>query len=214
MQVNWNRLAALSGLAVVVLVLASNLLLAPGASARGAAQDLMNVFAAGSSRVLLGAYVDALAVACFLLFAAYLLRLTQPSSGMWSFLVLGGPVLAGALELTVDALLAALTLTSRGGDHGSTVALFALLRGVSYFLGIPNAIFAGSAAMVVVQAKALPSWASWTGGAIAVASLAVGPVGMLVEGLALAGFAVFLLLLLWVAAMSVVLYRRAGMITR
>jgi hypothetical protein len=152
-----------------------------------------------------------LALLCFMVFVVYLssvLRRAEGEGGWLSTAALSGGLLTVAVNLGgIPPSLAALLIRMYEGlDPQVAAALFYVSDGAHILVWVPTTFLFAPSAIVVIHTRVLPRWLGW-----AAAVIAVGlPVNLVFAAL---GFAppVFLLLnLIWIIAVSVVLFMRAG----
>jgi hypothetical protein len=201
------RLVASIGLAFVVIVLLSNVVVLPPPPATGASAAQLADFVAGHAfRLLLAAFLDALAVTLFFVFGAGLVRGVVAGSGALGDIAMGGVLLAVALSYVLDATLVALVVVERSGEAQALPAIAAVLDGILRLFPFTIAAFLGAMATGVLINRWLPGWLGVTAAAIAVIALLVGAVAFLVEGAAGSAFLAFMLMLAWIVAVSVRLF--------
>ncbi|WP_066286666.1 DUF4386 family protein [Arthrobacter sp. B6] len=210
--------AAVAGLVFTALVVAS--FFTPDTpSTDSPAEDIAAQLAgdrtAHQVSLLLGLFADI----AFLVFLAGLwsrLRRWEGPAGMFSALVLTAGAAVAALMLVSGGLYMALLQYASGGQP-DPVALRALTVLNDWVGGaiVPASIamFLG-AAVAILTTRALPRWLGWLAAATAVLLL-ISLVGVFqtdTEGsvVDIAGFAGFLLFVIWVLATSVVLLLRPG----
>lgn len=193
-------LAPLSGLVFVVLLVAGALVinnydyLPPSEEIRAFYED-------AATRVQVGAYVIMVSAFFLMWFAGSLrssLRPAEGGAGRLSAVAFGGGMVAGALLLLAYA--AMFTAASRAGAESGIAAetatalhdLQAVVTGQA--LPIALAVTVGASAVVSLRNRVFSSWLSWVS-----AILAVGLLSPL-------GWVFLVVALLWVAAVSVILY--------
>jgi uncharacterized membrane protein required for colicin V production len=159
--------------------------------------------------VWIGQYLVVLAAFAFLFFAARLwltLRTAEGAGGWLSALALASAVLAGAFWLAGLASFNAIYTRAGKGLEPSEAATLSDL-GFAFFIRALSAalsLFLAASAIVSLRTRALPRWLGWVAGAVALV-LQVPVVTRGNRGL----FIVEALVLLWVFATGVVLFRRA-----
>ncbi|MGY1741458.1 MULTISPECIES: DUF4386 family protein [unclassified Blastococcus] len=214
----WDLVAAVAGLAFVVLVVASFFTPeVPTADDGGAAiaADIAADRTGHQWSLLLGFLADV----AFLVFLAGLwsrLRRAEGRGGMWSGLVaIAGAVFTATIMVSEGLYLALVTGTAEVGDEPAVFTTLAVLNDWVGTVGIPAAaaLFLGITAAVVAT-RTLPQWLGWWAAVVSVL-LIVSLAGVFQEdvddgGVFFAAFAAFILMLLWVLAASIVLLMRAG----
>jgi hypothetical protein len=210
-----DRVGAAAGIAAVLLLVALFMffpsLPAPdhgiAAIARKAREN--------SDALLLAAYVGALMSGALLLFGASLaarLRRAEGSAGGWWLVALVG-IAASSIGIVGNALAIVLVRAVGHGAHGSELWVG---YGADHWLGvltaIPLAVFLLGASMGARATRTLPRGVAWLG--IAASALFVAGAGSVtgdeVDGgiLGLPILLGYLGLLVWIAAVSVVMLRR------
>ena len=212
-----DRIGAAAGIAAVALLLALFMVFptipAPNkgidAIARSATTD--------RGPHLLAAYVGTLMGGALLVFgvcvAAALRRRDKRGDGWW-LLALAGITVAGATGIVADALVVVLV---RAVGHGVGGDALWLAYGGDHWLGalmgVPIAIFLLGVGMGSRTTRLVPRWQSWAAIALAAAfTLGAGSVtGDEVDGgpLGVVLLVGYVGLLVWIVAVSVVLWRKA-----
>ena len=155
----------------------------------------------------------------FLVFLAGLwsrLRRAEGRGGLFSALVaIAGAVFAATIMVSEGLYLAMVSGTAEIAEDPAVFTTLAVLNDWVGFAGVPAgaALFLGAAA-AIVGTHTLPRWLGWWAAVISVL-LIVSLGGVFQEdiddaGLAWAGFAAFILMMLWTLAASIVLLMRAG----
>jgi hypothetical protein len=199
-----TRLVASIGLAFVVIVLVSNVVVLPPPPATGAsAADLARFVASNGFRLLLAAFLDAVAVTLFLVFGAGLVRGVMAAAGTLRDIAIGGVLLAVALSYVLDATLVALVVVESSGEAQALPAIAAVLDGILRLFPFTIAAFLGAVAVAALAERSLPGWLGVAAAAITVAAVAIGAIAFLVEGAAGAAFLAFMLMLAWIVLVSV-----------
>jgi hypothetical protein len=212
----WARFTAAAGMLFVALTVAG--LTLPGADPTPAAplESVRAHFVDNRSGVLAGLYLQNLAMACFLAFAAGLgglvLRRGGDPWGILARLMLAGAVGTAAITLVVNMAAAALAYRiAAEGEAGAVQALFDLYLMVP-LSSIPCAAFLAAAAAGILRSAVVPRWLGW---------VALPPTLLLLVGAAGLGdvrgpvysigfFGGLLPFLLWTLVTSIVLLVRRG----
>ncbi len=205
-QSTWERLAAGTGLVFVVLFIVSAVVnpvfdaLADEASV--VAEKLLD----NQARALVSVAAGTLAAFALVWFAASLrstLRQAEGEAGVLSAVAFAGGVMAGVTILASSALTrtAAEFVRRQGDSEGARLAssLAESTMGVATAFGL--ALLAGATFVIALRHSAIPRWLAWVG--------AVGAVLSLVLIYPIFAFGL-LIVLFWVAALSIVLIRRVG----
>ncbi|MFQ5522579.1 MAG: hypothetical protein ACE5F5_03260 [Acidimicrobiia bacterium] len=195
-----SKAAPLSGLAAVVLLVVSALI-ANNYEFMPPAQDVAAYYTSGSARIMTAGYVGLLAAFFFLWFGGSVYAFLDGSDRRLALLAVGGSVFA-------SAMMALGYLTMIGGaeraglqppiDPGAAAALFdlsGLAVGTGGALGLGALIGAYGLSRLRDESGRTGNWIS-----ILIALGLISPVGWAVIGVGV----------LWVAVMSVQLYRRVS----
>ena len=201
-----ERLAPLTGVVYVVLLLVGFIVMGRGPDWLGPADEIVDHYTDDSTRVWVGGYFGMLAVFFFLWFVGSLrsfLRPAEGGTGRLSAVAFGGGVAAGALYLAsfTMSLTAAARADEPGGIGEQAATTLFDLGSVLFSVAVPIALAVVLAATAVVgfRTAVLPTWLAWVTAVIAVGLLT--PVAWIVH------FSVFLA---WVLLMSVFLYLRGA----
>jgi hypothetical protein len=196
-----NRLAALTGLAFVVLAVISGAIMGePPDPSDDSVQEIVSFYQDNDSEIRISAIIGAIGLVALVFFAAYLGKVLRAASGpghISSWVVLAGAtVLAtgAALDGTINLALAE---TADDIDPSGVQALSALWNNDYIPLGVGAATFALAAGLSIVRHGGLPKWLGWV--AIVLAVITLTPIG----------FAGFIGTGLWIAVASVMLFLRA-----
>lgn len=197
-----ERLAPLSGLVFVALLIAGTVLI-NNYEFLPPSDELKSFYEDNATSVRTGHYL-VMASAVFLIWFAGSLRSTlrtaEGGTGRLSAVAFGGGVAAGVVLLIANG--AGLTAAVRGGADGGIPAEMATalfdLTGVLMGNALPMgyAVLLGAAAVVSFRTGVFARWLSWVTAVVAVLLL-IPEINFVVVGVAV----------LWVLAMSVVLYR-------
>ncbi len=200
----WARLAPLTGLAAVVLLVASALLINnyEYLPARG---EIAEFLEDNSGRVVAGAWLGLLASFFVVWFAGSIrtwLRAFEGAPGRLAAVSFGGGVAAASCMLVgYGAMVAA---AARAGDAGGTTpdAATPLFDLANTLLGnalpVALAVVVGAATIVAFRTGALPRWLAVTSAVVAVGMLT--PVNFVFVALGV----------LWLGVVSVLLYARSS----
>lgn len=160
-------------------------------------------------------FLDGIAGVSLIVFAAALssaLRSYESGSGTVSNILLGTGVAAGTVSLLQG--LFTQVLADHVAAMGNAAAIRALFdlnsEGDTYKL-LALGVFLGTTALLIFQTHALPRWLGWIAVVLAPLLVVAGWNFALSSSAQFAAYAVLLLLLLvWVATVSVISLRRAG----
>ena len=207
------RLAAATGLAYAVLVVVGNDVIAGGGEGPFFTDPAAEVGAyviahPPTTATYAGAFVELLGLLCFVAFVAKLscvLRRAEGGDGFLSVTGLGAGLLSAAVKIgSGPPALEALSRADERIDPQLAAALIDM-NGIAFLLTFAlDALMLAAAAAVVLHTGVLPRW-------LGIAAAVTAP--LLLATVAGAGAVppvAMLLMLLWVAAVSVVLVRRAG----
>ncbi len=205
-QSTWERLAAGTGLVFVVLIIVSGVV-NPVADALGddpsvVADKLLD----NQARAVGSASAGVLAALALVWFAGTLrstLRQAEGGTGRLSAVAFAGGVMAGVTIVASSALTRTAAEFVRRQDDSEGARLAASLvestMVVATIFGL--ALLAGATFVIALRHQAIPRWLAWVGAVGAVLSL-VPQYPIFVVG--------FLIVLFWIAALSIVLIRRGG----
>ena len=207
------RLAALSGIAFVGLLVASIIVSDPNRDATQPvsptqpAATLAQVLAARQDATRLGAHLGLLSIVALLWFLAALRRHLARAEGEDGWLAAaahgGGLVLAGVLTAGVGYQLAMGVLRDYGSDPAVAKTLVVLTWDHLAVVAAPVAVLVGATSAASLCCAALPRWLGWGGVPVALVLLSptfvTGAVGYLAGLLGFFG---------WTLATAVVLARR------
>jgi hypothetical protein len=197
---SWERYAPLSGLLFVALVVVS-IIVTGGDSVDSddSTQKVVEFWTSNDSEQIAGALLGALALVPFLWFLGSLrkvLRTAEGGTGRLSAVAFaGGIVLAAGAAADASIQFAAADSADKV-PPGVTQALSVLYS--DFFLVFPVGVapLMLATALVILRTRVLPVWLGWV--ALVVGIVAVTP----------AGFFAFLVVLVWVAVVSVLLFQR------
>jgi hypothetical protein len=209
----WRRLTALAGLGYVALTVAGAVTSGDDPGGTGSVETIRAYFVDNRSRVLASVYLDGLAIACLLAFAAGLgglaVRRGGDVSGALARLLAIGAVGMGAVTLMEDMAEAALAFrAARVGEPGAIEALYDVVLMVP-LSAIPGAVFLGAAAGGALRARLVPRWLGWIA-LIPALALLVGAAGLGDPRGTLASlgfFGGFVPMLVWTLAVSFCILR-------
>ena len=206
-----SRIAGLSGLLFVIGGTLVEALFPAPVEPGGTAGAIM---AAGRSPdawrvVTLLSTTTGLGTMFLVLFAGALGRYLDRENGLLAQLALLGAFGAFLLSIIRRGLIIAYVQVAAGTDPSGAVAFYvASTDSLVRIYAFPIALFVWALAALVLVSRALPRWIGWTGvaiGVLAIAGFLVGGFDSTVD----AGFLVYLLMLVWILATSVVLLVRA-----
>jgi hypothetical protein len=197
---SWARYAPLSGLLAVVLVVASIVVTGfDDVGTDASTQEVIDFWSDNDGQQIAGAAIGALSLVPFLWFLGSLrsaLRVAEGETGRLSAIAFAGGIVlvSGA---AVDSSLQFAVAESVGDVPAGVTQTLSVLYG-NFFLvfpvGIGTLLLATSVASL--RHRVLPAWLGWVAFVLGIVSLT--PVG----------FFAFLIVLLWIAVVSVVLYQQ------
>jgi hypothetical protein len=201
-RTSWERLAALAGVAFVVLYVAAFGL---GIEVGASDQEILDYYADSGNRAkeVVAFFLIAAAALAFLVFASSLrnaIARAERETGMLAALVLAGGTASAVLVLAGNAVSRATAFAAMSDEFELDPNLRRLAEDAGFLLFVSGAL----AAIVLVVAVSLaalrhgvlPRWLGWTGfPAAALLTLAIAFIG-------------FLVLALWVLAVSAALASR------
>ncbi|HWF34716.1 MAG TPA: hypothetical protein VG295_05080 [Solirubrobacteraceae bacterium] len=201
MNDRWKRLAPLTGVALVVLLVAGGGLIGSEPKSGAGAAKVISFYHSHRTRVELSAYVTALSAFFGLFFYGILrdrLAQAEGAEGLASTAFAGAVIFAGAGVLSAGTQLA-LADVPGALSPSAAQALNLLENDLTLFaLGTGIAVLMMAAGLAILRGRQLPAWLGWS--AIAFAVVALIPVRFVSLPLAA----------LWTVAASVVLYRRGA----
>ena len=196
-----NRLAALTGLPFLVLVVLSPVVLGDVPDPKDDAPlKIINFYKDNDSEVYISALLSGLAATALVFFAAYLGKVLRAASGpghMLSFVPLAGAsivAVAAGIDATINI---ALVEAVDDIQPAAVQSLSALWSNDWFTFVVGGTIFMLAAGLSIVRHGGLPVWMGWI--AILLAVVSATP----------AGFVGFIGAGLWVAVASVILFLRA-----
>lgn len=203
-QSAWERVAAGTGLAFVVL-LVFGAVIDPVADPTGdGAATVSAQLLDNKARVLLGVYAASFAALTLVWFAGSLrstLRQAEGGQGgRLSAVAFAGAVMAAVAILASAAMqTGALELADYGNDAAGARLAASLARSLFFATGFGLALLVWATFVVAIRHAAIPRWLAWVG--LVGAALAVVVIWPF--------FAIgFVIVLFWVAALSIVLIRK------
>lgn len=211
-KASWERLAPLSGVAFVVLIVISNAIFSP--PGYGASRlRLTAYFLDHHRRGLVAGMLAGLALVAFLWLLGSLARaLREAGEERMAAIAFGGGLLGLAVGAVQTIILTGLAFRVARDDPGLVKGLYDLRATTSTMLAFPLAALAAATAVAVLRGRSLPAWYGW-------ASALTGLVTIF-RGGALAhngfyspgggyGTITFIVILLWVLATTFVLMRES-----
>lgn len=196
-----ERIAPLSGVVFVVLVVVAGLLVNKGDLPP--AEELQAFFTEEATRIRVAGYLGVLSAVFLIWFAGsvrHSLRPAEGDTGRLSAVAFGGGAAGGGLVALVFSILAA--GGNRGGVDGEigidaatfTYDLYGSVFGVA--LPVTLAALIGAAAVVAFRTRTWPTWLAWTSAILAVGS--ISPVSYIFIGLDV----------LWILIVSILLFSK------
>lgn len=197
---SWARYAPLSGLLFVALIVASIVVTGfDSVDSDDSVQKIVDFWKDNDSQQITGAILGAVAGVPFLWFLGSLRSAFQEAEGgtgrLSSIAYAGGIVLLGFA--LVDGAIQFAVAESAGDVPPGVTHTLSVLYGDFFFgfpVGIGTLLLASS--LVILRTKVLPAWLGWVSFVLGVLTLTP------------AGFFVFLVVLVWIAIVSVMLYQR------
>lgn len=210
----WERIAPLSGVAFVVLLVIHAALALQGLPATSAPpEDVIRYLHEGRFGYQVATYLQGLAMVALLWFLASACRLLRPSEGpagrlTWVVMA-AGTATVGMMAVHIGLLTALSLLADRGLDPGLVSLIWVLAFVVTGLSSFPCAAQMLALGVLILRSRALPGWLGvaalvnaglWLVGGVG-ASTTDEPWGSL-------GFLAFLVWLVWTATASVMIFRR------
>jgi hypothetical protein len=195
-----RQLLPLSGIASVVLIFVSFMIVGEPPDLDGSNQEVLSFYVDKEDDLTLGSALLALGAFFFLLFStavAALVRGVRDATAPSANVTLAGGIIF-AVGLTIFAGIAFSAAEAADDVSVETLRTFQALEMNMFFpLAVGVAAFLFGAGVGTVRTGALPSWLSW--GAIVLGVFAITPLG----------FFAFLLLGIWTLIVSAMLFMRA-----
>ncbi len=217
----WERLAPLSGIVFVALIIAGFAVFGTPPKADEPIDKITTFFTVHRSRMLLGWSMVGLAVVFFFWFLGSLrsaLARAEGGTGRLSSVAFASGVAKAGLFLAVGAVLG--TLVYRVAGEGNAAVIRALFD-LQIFLGlvsqVPLAVLMIAASVVMIRTSSAPRWLGWAGLLLGlfqlVAMAAFAESGAMAPGGAIPKVA-FILFGLWVLAVSILMLLRQGQVAK
>lgn len=208
----WERVAALTGVAVAVLFFGAIAVLGDLPKAPAPGGEVASYFAQHRSAILTGLYLEGLAgVAMLWFFGVVRSALSRAEGGtgrLANVALVAGAGQAG-LYILSSGFWGALANASSHRVDPVSAAVFHRLGSVAFQVGaFPLAAALLSVAIVGLRSRALPAWLSWVTAAFGVVALVVRAIPEETYGPERFGSVAFFLVPLWFAAAGIVLSRR------
>jgi hypothetical protein len=172
-------------------------------------KGIVKYFADNQDALKIGSYLNGLAVVLFLWFLGSLysrLRAAEGGTGRLSRVAVFGALVGVAIATIANALIAYHAIYPSIGEALAGYKLAAVLLG---YTGFAMAVFTSATAVALWSTNMLPKWFAYAGEAIAVLWLASGAAVSSVRDLVFVlGFVAFIAFSIWIAILSVMLYRK------
>jgi hypothetical protein len=197
---NTQRIAALTGVAFVVLVVIGGSIAGDPPNADSPVQEVVDHYANNKSSIEVGSLIGGVGFVLLVFFGAYLRTVLSPAEGrggILSALTLAGAAVIAvgfAIDLTIGIALAEAVDDI---EPAAVQALQALWDNDFVPIAIGMLVFLIATGLSVVRHGALPKWLGWV--ALVLAVIGVTPIG----------FVAFIGLGIWIAIVSVLLAVRA-----
>jgi hypothetical protein len=208
----WERLAALTGVAVGVLFFGAIALVGDAPKANAPGGQVAGYFAEHRSSLLAGLYLEGLAAVAMMWFfgvvRSALGRAEGASGRLANVALVAGAVQAG-LYILSSGFWGALAYMSNQTADAVTATAFYRLGAVAFQVGaLPFAVALFSIALVGLRSRVLPVWLTWVTALFGVVAVVVRAIPEETYGPERFGRVAFLLVPLWFAALGIVLARR------
>jgi hypothetical protein len=167
---NWERWARGAGAVFVVLTASAFIVGGDAPRVGDSTDDLISYYDGDRGKVLVSGLLFAFGLAFLLWFAATIANMLRESGeGRVAATAIAGATAFVTLQLVVTGLAASLAYSiAGGGDPGIVKALFDLQWLLDMFAALPVALFVLSSSVGFMRTRAVPSWLSWAGVALAV----------------------------------------------
>jgi hypothetical protein len=206
----FDRLTAAAGLAFVIGAFVERAIVGGEPPAIGSEPGVIASFiAAHRASALTVAAFDGTGVVMFLFFIAGLVRRVEGARSVLGILAITGASLTVLTSYLVDMSLVNAVAFERAGYDPLALTTFVIgVAGADAWFPFPLTIVTGSIAALILGTRAMPAWLGVWSALLAVAYAIVGPVGIVGERSGQVILPVYLAMLLWIVATSVVLIVR------
>jgi hypothetical protein len=201
---DWKRLAPLTGVLFVALLIASFLVSGETPDADASAQEAVSFYTSNDTSVTVSAALGGLGVVAFLFFLGILrgeLRRYEAEPGVLSATAFAGGILVAVGGAAFSAFALTLSDTADKLDPSAVQALNALNEDFFVPLAAGSLVLLLAAGIAAVRTRAFPKWLGWA--AIVIAIAWVTPAFFIAGPGAL----------LWIVIVSVMLSQRAAATT-
>jgi hypothetical protein len=196
---NYQRFAPLTGVVFVVLVLVVFMLEGDTPDVDDSAREVVDFYGDHEGQMFFGSVILGLASVALIFFAASLrraLRRGEEGAGVLSVAAFGGGVVAAAGFGTDAAFRFALADSAEDINPAAAQALNALFGDFFFPMVVGISTLVLATALAALRTQLIPVWLAWVGIAIFVLFFTpLGFIGFMASGL-------------WIAAVSVLLWRR------
>jgi len=216
----WERVGAATGIAFVIFLLASFVVIpeAPPAISDPIG-DIKSFYVDHSGNIQASAFLTGLAAFFFLWFLGSLtaaLRRAESGGGRLATIAFGAGVIALAFPVMAAAVNTTLaTRIAAESDQAVIRALYEVQAFAGAFTAFPLAALVGATSLVSLRTGLFPRWLSWGGYALTLGWLIAGTAVFTEHGFfsptGAFGLIVLALWLAWVLSLSILLTRRAGL---
>jgi hypothetical protein len=195
----WERLAPLTGIVFVALVIVGVVIQGNTPDTHAPAQEVLSFYSKHHDRMEGSAFIIAIAIPFLVFFVSTLHRVLRAAGGSGRLAAAafgGGIILAAGVAVGATVQLAAAEAGGHATTLGATQTLHVLNDNTYIPLGTGMGILVLASGLATITYGALPRWLGWAG--IVLGIVAFTP----------AGFFAFVLSGLWVIVVSIVLYQR------
>jgi len=196
---NLKRLAPLTGVLFLVLVVASFMIEGESPDLGAGGEEIVEFYDDNEGQTIAAAIVASLAAVALVFFAATVrraLRREEREIGVLSAAAFGGGIVAAAGIATDSAFRFALAESADEIDPTALEALHALWENFFLPMVVGVAVLVLATSLAALRARFMPVWMAWIGFVIVLALFT--PIG----------FFAFLVAALWLAILSVLLWRQ------
>lgn len=206
-EAKFARSGLLAGVGAAVLIVASGFVAGKPPKLTDSDQKIVKFLADHQDALKIGSYLAGLSAVLFLWFLGSLygkLRASEGGSGRLSRVGITGGVASIAVVLGAYAVYANAALRPLTGAYG-----FRLSWQIFGYASFTLAVFVSAVSVLIWSSGLLPKWFGYAGEAVAVGWLVAGAsVSTENDTIYLIGVIVFLAWVIWLAALSVMLYRQ------
>ena len=203
------RRAALAGVTSVVMLVVHSMILGSPPSNGSSETAVLRWLNGHHGVVLSSAWLDGIGSIVLVGTVYALVRLVGPEDGVTGRLATRMATIVVALSLVTDAALIAATHAAGAGHGGPATALFTFAYGIDFVFPLVNCLWLPAVGVLLLRSAVLPRGFGHAAVVVGVAEFVVGTAALFSSAAAAANNFVFIALLVWMLAVSIVLAARA-----